>query len=416
MAATVTWEALRELAGFTSAHGCAFSLFLDLDPSTTPTPAGAEARLRSLLARAEKEFANGDGRSHDEKMTAGRDLERIRTWWSSEFERDGARGVAIFVSGADGLWRVLPLPRAVTDDVHLGRRLRLTPLVELAGDGDGAFVAIVNRERGQVYQLRSGRLEEIVDRSEEQPGQHDQGGWSQARFQRHLDKLVAEHLKSGGRRDRPARAARAGAAARDRRARGAALRDRSRALGRGARGARRVGKRRGARRAGRAARGRTTHLDHARAARVEEAVERWREEHGKNGRASAGWADTLAAASDGRVELLLLGDGAGHRAFRCPECGRGQATAELPTRGAELEPRGGADLAVQQTLTQGGVVAARARRSARRRRRRRRAAALLARQAASITRGSGASSTHVVVLDRPVELRLAASSRLSAFA
>src|SRR5262249_13016282 len=95
------------------------------------------------------------------------------------------------------------------DDVHLGRRLRLTPLVELASDSDGAFVAFVNRERGQVFQLRSGRLEEIVDRTEEQPGRHDQGGWSQARFQRHIEKLVAEHLKRvGGEIDKRVRRAR----------------------------------------------------------------------------------------------------------------------------------------------------------------------------------------------------------------
>ena len=100
-------------AGFRSERGCAFSLYLDLDPSSTPTPADAETRLRSLLARAEKEFANGGGRAHDEKVAVGRDLERIRQWWSGEFDRDGARGVAIFVSGTDRFWRVLPLPRAV---------------------------------------------------------------------------------------------------------------------------------------------------------------------------------------------------------------------------------------------------------------------------------------------------------------
>jgi hypothetical protein len=165
-AATVTWEALRELAGFRSDHGCAFSFYLGLDPSTTPTPADAETRLRSLLARAEKEFANGDSHAHEEKVAVGRDLDRVRTWWSGEFERDGALGVAVFVSGADALWRVLALPRTVSDDVHLGRLLRLTPLVELAGDSDGAFVAVVNRERGQVFQLRSGRLEEVVYRTE----------------------------------------------------------------------------------------------------------------------------------------------------------------------------------------------------------------------------------------------------------
>src|SRR5207237_1218732 len=186
----------------------------------------------------------------------------VRAWWNDEFDRDGARGVAIFVSGADGLWRVLPLPRPVRDDVHLGRRLRLTPLVELAGDGDGAFVAVVNRERGQVFRLRSGRLEAA----------------------------------------RP-------------------------------------------------------YLDRARAARVQETLERWRGERGKHGRASAGWAETLAAASDGRVELLLLGERAGQKAFRCPECGRAEAAGgRCPLDGAELEPDAAADCAVEQTLAQGGAV------------------------------------------------------------
>src|SRR6476646_6354710 len=195
VAATVRWEGVGELGGLRAERGCAFSFYLGLAPSTAPTPADAATRLRSLLARAEKEFANGGGRAHDEKVAVGAALDRVRSWWEDEFDRDGAQGLAIFVSGADDLWRVLPLPRPVPDDVHLGRQLRLTPLVDLAGDGDGAFVAVVDRERGQVFQLRGGRLREVVDRTEEQPGQHDQGGWSQARFQRRIDRLVAEHLK-----------------------------------------------------------------------------------------------------------------------------------------------------------------------------------------------------------------------------
>jgi peptide chain release factor subunit 1 len=358
VAATVTWEALRELAGFRSKSGCAFSIYLDLDPSDTPTPADAGTRLRSLLTRAEKEFVNGGGYAHREKVAVGRDLNRIRDWWSSEFDRDGARGIALFVSGGDGLWRVLPLPRAVRDDVHLGRRLRLTPLVDLAADGDGAFVAVVNRERGQVFRMRGGRLEEIVDRTEEQPGRHDQGGWSQARFQRHIEKLVAEHLKTvGGEIDK-----------RVRRTRGPQLvivaPEELRAEIEGALSAVAresiVGWASARANASplellEAAR---PHLRRARAARIREAVERWREERGRKGRASAGWAETLAAASDGRVELLLLADGADRKAFRCPQCGRGEAEAgTCPLDGTQLEPDAGADIVVQQTLSQGGSAA-----------------------------------------------------------
>jgi peptide chain release factor subunit 1 len=357
VAATVTWEVLRELAGFRSETGCAFSIYLDLDPSDTPTPADAGTRLRSLLARAEKELANGGGRAHDEKVTVGRDLERIRNWWANEFDRDRARGLAIFASGADGLWRVMPLPRAVRDDVHLGRRLRLTPLVDLAGDGEGTFVAVVNRERGQVFRLRAGRLEEIVDRTEQQPGQHDQGGWSQARFKRHIEKLVAEHLKAvGGEIDKRVRRTRGPqlvvVAPEELRAEiEAALSVEARESIIGWASARANASPLDLLGAAQ------PHLQLARRGRIEEAVERWREERGRNARASAGWTDTLAAASDGRVELLLLADGASRSSFRCPRCGRGEAEAgNCPLDGTPLEPDSGSDIVVQQTLAQGGSV------------------------------------------------------------
>src|SRR5436305_1057043 len=43
-------------------------------------------------------------------------------------------------------------------------------------------------------------------------------------------------------------------------------------------------------------------LEKWRAGQEEEAIERWRGEAGRNGRAASGWAATLEAASDGRVE------------------------------------------------------------------------------------------------------------------
>ena len=37
MARTITWDELRDLAAFEAEKGCAVSLYLDLDPSVTPT-------------------------------------------------------------------------------------------------------------------------------------------------------------------------------------------------------------------------------------------------------------------------------------------------------------------------------------------------------------------------------------------
>src|SRR5213078_5317869 len=89
----------------------------------------------------------------------------------------------------------LPLGDPVADKIAVGREFHLAPLVPLVGRGDGALIAVVGRERGTVYILRAGKLEELIDQFDETPGRHDQGGWSQARYQRHIEKLVHEHLR-----------------------------------------------------------------------------------------------------------------------------------------------------------------------------------------------------------------------------
>jgi peptide subunit release factor 1 (eRF1) len=87
-----------------------------------------------------------------------------------------------------------------------------------------------------------------------------------------------------------------------------------------------------------------------------DAVERWREEAGRNGRAVGGWQRTLEAASDGRVEILLYQDGAQRPAWRCPDCGRASVTGgNCPLDGTRMEEaENGLDLAVHQTLGHGG--------------------------------------------------------------
>src|SRR5262245_47207050 len=197
MAATVSWDALRGLAAFKAEKGCAISLYLDLDPSDTPTPGDTQTRVNSLLDEAAK--SNGAAPhelTHDQRQSLRADFERIRRYFGAEFERNGARGVALFCAGMDNVWRPLPLTESVTDGVRVNREFYLAPLVPLVGRGEGALVAVVGRERGDLYSLRAGRLEEVVERFDEQPRRHDQGGWSQARMQRHVDTLAERHMRA----------------------------------------------------------------------------------------------------------------------------------------------------------------------------------------------------------------------------
>ena len=356
MAGTVNWDRVRELASFRAEHGCAISLFLNLDPSEVPTAGDAQTRMNSLLATAEK--ADRSELTHDQREGLKADFARIERWFDDDFNRDGARGLAIFAAGLDNFWSTVSLTGAVTDVVKVGREFVLAPLIPLVTRADGTIVVVVGREQGQLFRLRAGRLEPIADHTEEQPGQHDQGGWSQARYQRHIEKLVQEHLKEVAEEldrsrkrmrapkvvlvcaeemrselidelSKEAREALIGFANAEAHASPSELLEAVRPV-----------------------------LEQAQAKDERDVIDRWREEAGRNGRATSGWESTLEAASDGRVEMLLAQEGFDRPAFRCPACGRAAMSGgSCPLDGTRLEPHdAGLDLAVRQTIAHGGAV------------------------------------------------------------
>src|SRR5579859_3801832 len=103
---SVSWETLRELAAFRARTGCAVSFYLDLDPHVTPTAAAAQTRTRALIDEAHKR-AEGtrSKRGHEQQASIRAGLQRIERYFDGEFEREGVRGVAVFVAAEDDLWR-----------------------------------------------------------------------------------------------------------------------------------------------------------------------------------------------------------------------------------------------------------------------------------------------------------------------
>ena len=358
---TVSWDRLRELAGFRAEHGCAISFYIGFDPSTSPTIPDAMTKINSLLDEAQKSSAaTRRDLTHDQKLGLQQDFDRLRRWLTTEFTRDGTNGVAIFAAGLDNFWSVTTVPSVLPDGVRVGPDFYLTPLVPLVGRGDGALVVVVGREKGVILRLRESRLEELEDLSEEQPGRHDQGGWSQARYQRHIDELADKHLRAVA--DELDRHVRSGTADRivivcPEETKGEfedMLTHEVRKVV--------VGWAAGEQYATPAELLAIAEpwLEQARSAKETAALARWQEEAGRNGRAASGWAQTLEAASDGRVDLLLFAQGAQKTAFQCPQCGRASMNnGACPLDGTAMEQReDAADVAVHQTLAHGGSALA----------------------------------------------------------
>jgi peptide chain release factor subunit 1 len=172
------------------------SLYLDLDPERFATPPARSAQIRSLIDQAARDLdGSAAGLSHDDLVTLRADLHRIDDYLSSPgapFQGAGALGV--FVSGQDDLFEVVQLPRPVPGRVVIGRSPFVEPLVAFL-EQRRWLVALVNRRVGRVLGGPVDSLEEQAKFDEYVHGQHDQGGWSQARYERSIEKDTDDHLR-----------------------------------------------------------------------------------------------------------------------------------------------------------------------------------------------------------------------------
>jgi peptide chain release factor subunit 1 len=175
------------------------SLYLDLDPERFATPPARSAQIRSLIDQASRQLDGAaDGLSHEDLVTLRADLQRIDDYLTSRGEVGGqfkgAGALGVFCSGQDDLFEVVQLPRPVPGRVVIGRSPYVEPLVASLQERRW-LVALVNRRVGRVLSGPVDGLEEREDFHDYVHGQHDQGGWSQARYERSIEKDTDDHLK-----------------------------------------------------------------------------------------------------------------------------------------------------------------------------------------------------------------------------
>jgi peptide chain release factor subunit 1 len=170
------------------------SIYLDVRPSEFATGAARASAVRSVLDRAERRVRAED-LDHDDRRDLERSLERARAELEAAVaSAKGAHGLAVFSSAGAGLFEVVRVPHEIESQIVVDRTPHVAPLAALASE-DGWCVALVNRSAARVLRGSPDRLVEVGGFDDEVHGQHDQGGWSQARYQRSVDKEVSDHVK-----------------------------------------------------------------------------------------------------------------------------------------------------------------------------------------------------------------------------
>ena len=191
---TITRTRLRQLADVKPDRGRVLSVFLNLDPAEFATPAARSTAVTSVMTEAAHRVEQADGLDHDERQALKADIDRVReTLMASDIAQNGTRAVAVYACQPADLLEVVRLNHPVDFAVVLDRSPYIEPLVAQAGE-EHWCVLLVNRRNARFFIGDGGGLEETDRVEDDVHSQHDQGGWSQSRYQRGVEKEKDDHL------------------------------------------------------------------------------------------------------------------------------------------------------------------------------------------------------------------------------
>lgn len=174
----ITREDITRLGQLNSAQGI-LSVYIHIDPALAYDRGQPATKFRSASARTRK--------NADDQTIAVLDRERDRVLKFLEGWEQQGRGIAIFASTPDAIWEVIELGVRVSTTVSVASTPNIDPLARIIDDYPRLCVVILDGGDGRIYFAEQGAGRKIAETNEELPNRHDQGGWSQGRYQRHVE-------------------------------------------------------------------------------------------------------------------------------------------------------------------------------------------------------------------------------------
>jgi len=191
---TTTRGRLRRLAELRPEPGRVLSVFFNLDPSEFATPVARATEVNSVITAAAHKVDEAEGLDGDARRALRADVERVREVLErSDTAGGGTHGLAVFACGPADLLEVVRLPHPIESRAIVDDHPCVEPLVR-NGSGEHWCVLLVNRRTARIFLGQRDGLEEVDQIQDDVHRQHDQGGWSQANYQRSVEQEKLNHL------------------------------------------------------------------------------------------------------------------------------------------------------------------------------------------------------------------------------
>jgi peptide chain release factor subunit 1 len=191
---TITRGRLRRLAELRPQHGMVLSVFFNLDPSEFATPAARATETNSVVTAAARRVEELEGLAHDERIALRDDVERVKEVLRGPgLAADGAHGLAVFACKPADVLEVVRLPHPIESRAIVDHHACVEPLVR-SDSSERWCVLLVNRKTARIFLGTAAGLDEVDHIEGDTHRQHDQGGWSQKRYQRSVEQEKLNHL------------------------------------------------------------------------------------------------------------------------------------------------------------------------------------------------------------------------------
>jgi peptide subunit release factor 1 (eRF1) len=172
------------------------SLYLDLSTSKFTTR-DAEILLKDMI-KQKKQAVEERSMTREQRRSIAQDFEKLATYSTTELDRKGSKGVAVFSASGSGLWEVLPLPGPVRNVLIVDWDPYIRPLTMLLDQYKRYCTVLVDREGARVFAVSLGEIEDHSQILDEVPGQVKASGWGgyeERRIERHIEDHVRRHLR-----------------------------------------------------------------------------------------------------------------------------------------------------------------------------------------------------------------------------
>jgi peptide chain release factor subunit 1 len=163
------------------------SVYIKVDPILGYDVGQPVAKFKGALRRFARDATEAERAALEREKD--KVLDYLKSW------EPHCRGLALFSCQPAGIWQTFELPVLVPSFVAVAHTAQAELLAQLLEDFPRLAVALLDGSAARIYLGEQAAWERDASITSDVPGRHDQGGWAQARFQRHIEFHETQHLK-----------------------------------------------------------------------------------------------------------------------------------------------------------------------------------------------------------------------------